>query len=99
MRLIAIAAFATLLTVPAHADTMEHCAASWDAMTPTDKAKTTYKDYSTMCLNADYKAMPAVESTAAPPVGTTARCKDGTYSMSKTAQGRCSGHGGVAKVL
>ena len=94
MRLMATATFATLLTIPAYADTMEHCAASWNAMTPADKAKTTYKDYSTMCLNADYKAMPAPR-----PTGATAQCKDGTYSMSKEAKGRCSGHGGVAKVL
>ena len=99
MRRIAITAFASFLITAAHADTMEHCAASWKAMTPADKAKTTYKDYSAMCLKADYKAMSAVESTAAPPAGATAQCKDNTYSMSKTARGRCSGHGGVAKVL
>lgn len=29
------------------------------------------------------------------PAGATAMCKDGTYSMSKTAAGTCSGHGGV----
>jgi hypothetical protein len=99
MRLILAATFASLLGTPALADTMEHCAASWKAMTPADKAKTTYKDYSAMCLKADYKAMPAVESTAAPPVGATAQCKDGSYSTSKTASGRCSSHGGVAKTL
>jgi hypothetical protein len=99
MRRIALAAFASMLVTAAHADTMEHCAASWSAMTPADKANTTYKDYSAMCLKADYKAMPAVESTAAPPAGATAQCKDGSYSMSKTASGRCSSHGGVAKVL
>jgi hypothetical protein len=99
MRLIVITAFASLLASAAHADTMEHCAASWSAMTPADKANTTYKDYMAMCLKADYKAMPALESRAAPPVGATAQCKDGTYSTSKTASGRCSSNGGVAKTL
>ena len=33
MRLIALAAFAGLLTTAAHADTMVHCAAAWKAKT------------------------------------------------------------------
>ena len=97
MRLIVLAAFAGLLTTAAHADTMVHCAAAWKAMSPAQKAATTYRDYSATCLKADYNAMPAVEST--PPAGATAMCKDGSYSVSNTASGRCSHHGGVAKVL
>ncbi len=31
------------------------------------------------------------------PEGATAKCKDGTYSSSKTRQGACSSHGGVAE--
>jgi Protein of unknown function (DUF3761) len=34
-----------------------------------------------------------------PPPNATARCKDGTYSTSKTARGTCSGHNGVAEWL
>lgn len=33
------------------------------------------------------------------PADATARCKDGTYSTSKTAQGTCSGHDGVGEWL
>jgi uncharacterized protein DUF3761 len=34
-----------------------------------------------------------------PPANETARCKDGTYSTSKTVQGTCSSHKGVAEWL
>jgi hypothetical protein len=97
MRLITPAAFAALLATAAHADTMAHCAASWKAMSAADQARTTYDDYSSTCLKSDYKAMPALEAT--PPAGAKALCKDGTYSMSETAEDRCAGHGGVDKVL
>jgi len=34
-------------------------------------------------------------SSATNPKGATAKCKDGTYSHSKTQSGACSNHGGV----
>jgi hypothetical protein len=34
-----------------------------------------------------------------PPVGATARCRDGEYSFSESKQGTCSSHGGVANWL
>jgi hypothetical protein len=42
-----------------------------------------------------------VNKTSAPPApaGATAKCKDGTYSMSKTHSGSCSKHGGVDQWL
>ncbi len=36
---------------------------------------------------------------ASVPVGATAKCKDGTYSSSKTRSGTCSHHGGVLQWL
>lgn len=33
------------------------------------------------------------------PKGAIAVCKDRTYSHAKTAQGACSGHGGISKML
>ena len=41
---------------------------------------------------------PVVSETGAP-AGSTAKCKDGTYSFSKTRSGTCSRHGGVAEWL
>jgi len=100
MRLIALSAFAGLLTTAAYADTMQHCAVAWGSKSKAERSATTYKAWSTTCLAKGYTV--SASTTAAPnaaPAGATAMCKDGTYSMSKTAQGRCSGHGGVAKVL
>jgi hypothetical protein len=100
MRLIALAAFAGLLMTAAHADTMAHCAAAWKAKTPEATAAGSYKAWNKTCLVKTY-TVPAstATTTTAPPAGATAVCKDLTYSMSKTASGRCSHHGGVAKVL
>jgi hypothetical protein len=76
---------------------MKNCAAAWKAKSADAVAAKTYEAWSTTCLKADYHVSPA--ATGAPPAGATAKCKDGTYSMSKTASGRCSSHGGVDKAL
>jgi len=34
-----------------------------------------------------------------PPAGASAQCRDGTYSFSRSRQGTCSHHGGVARWL
>jgi hypothetical protein len=108
MRLLAIAALSGLLMTAAHADTIGRCAAAWQLKTPETAGSKTYKDWSAVCLKSDYKTAAGTPAApppnvplapAAPPAGATAQCKDGSYSMSKTALGRCSGHGGVAKML
>ena len=38
-------------------------------------------------------------AAASAPTGATAKCKDGTFSMSKHHSGSCSHHGGVAQFL
>ena len=95
MRLLAVAALAGLLATAAHADTMKNCAAVWKTKTDADKASTTYAAYSKVCLKKDVKA----DAVPAAPAGATAVCNDGSFSKSTNAKGRCSSHGGVAKVL
>ena len=45
---------------------------------------------------ASSAATPAAATVGAPAGATTAKCKDGTTSTSKTHSGACSHHGGVA---
>jgi Protein of unknown function (DUF3761) len=47
--------------------------------------------------NGDCVPRPIAVPTA--PAGATAKCKDGTFSFSKTRSGTCSGHKGVAEWL
>ena len=98
MRLMFATVASLLIATAVHADTMKNCAAAWRAMSAADKGKTSYKAWSTTCLKKDYKVQ-AAATPAAVPAGATAKCKDGSYSTSKTASGRCSSHGGVDKVL
>lgn len=95
---LAAAALAALFALPAGADSMKNCAAAWDAKSSSEKAGTTYRAFSSMCLKADYK-VPAAGTDATAPAGATAKCKDGTYSMSTHHSGTCSHHGGVANWL
>jgi hypothetical protein len=44
-------------------------------------------------------ALPVAASGGGAPPGSTARCRDGTYSSSQHHQGTCSHHGGVAMWL
>jgi len=92
MRLIAFVAFAGLLATAAHADTMKNCAAAWKMKLPAATITGSYKAWSTTCLAKGYVVAATVPTA---PAGATAICKDKTYSTSKTAKGRCSGHGGV----
>jgi hypothetical protein len=94
--IVVLAITGALAGTAAHADTMKNCGAAWTAMSAADKAKTTYKAYSKMCLKAGYTVPTAAPK---PPAGATGQCKDGTYTMSKNHSGACSSHGGVAKWL
>lgn len=53
-----------------------------------------------MAVKGDAKVAKAAEKAEDREAkGATALCKDRTYSHSKSPQGMCSGHGGVAKLL
>ncbi|HXS06733.1 MAG TPA: hypothetical protein VN723_08095 [Rhizomicrobium sp.] len=71
--LIAATIALSVLAVPAFAaknagnDAMKSCAAAWQAMSAADKAKTTYKAYSSDCMKAGGpKTAAAAPATAAP---------------------------------
>jgi len=101
MRYLIVAATVALLAVPAHADTMANCSAAWKAKAPAATAAGTYQAWSKQCLAKGYMVPAAATPAAmtAAPAGATGQCKDGTYTMSKTHSGACSGHGGVARWL
>ena len=63
-----------------------------------ESAKTKCTDNGTY-VNSKGQTVPRPENCSAPPKGATARCRDGTYSFSKSRRGTCSHHGGVAKVM
>jgi len=52
-------------------------------------------------INSKGEWVPSPTRTAdgKPPEGATAHCRDGTFSFSRTRQGTCSHHGGVAEWL
>src|SRR5437870_3027605 len=52
-------------------------------------------------INSQGEWVPSPMRTAdgQPPPGATAHCRDGTFSFSRTRQGTCSHHGGVAEWL
>lgn len=77
--------------------------AKTDAMADAKMAKTALKSdakSASTALKADSKAAKSMTKSADQDAkGATAMCKDNTYSHAKSAQGMCSGHGGVAKLL
>ena len=50
-------------------------------------------------VNVDGNCIHRPDQASRPPAGSTAKCRDGTYSFSQHRRGTCSGHGGVATWL
>ncbi|HET9712588.1 MAG TPA: DUF3761 domain-containing protein, partial [Pyrinomonadaceae bacterium] len=48
-------------------------------------------------VNVDGVRVPSPVFSETRPAGTTARCRDGSYSFSQHRRGTCSSHGGVAE--
>lgn len=49
--------------------------------------------------NSDGNKVPSPYYAPSAPAGASARCRDGTYSLSQSRRGTCSHHGGVAEWL
>jgi len=96
------------LTLPSHADSTATTTCQ-DGTTSTAKGKGACSGHGGVqkATTADAPAAAAVATPApaaaaamaAPPAGATAKCKDGTFSTSKSHSGACSKHGGVADWL
>ena len=57
---------APAMVIPASADTMKNCAATWKGMAPADKSKTTYKEFSSTCMKGTAKETAGSPAMAAP---------------------------------
>ncbi len=62
------------------------------------KAKPNCTDSGTY-LNSKRQTVKRPENCSTAPQGAIARCRDGSYSFSRSRRGTCSHHGGVAKWL
>jgi hypothetical protein len=68
------------------------------ATSTTSPSTTTTLPVSVVPTTTAAATMPDTTPTTASdaPVGASAKCRDGSYSFSKTRSGTCSGHGGVS---
>ena len=95
MRSLIVAAIAlSVFAAPALAaksagnDAMKSCAASWQAMSAADKAKTTYKAYSTDCMKAGGpKTAATATPTAAPAPAAMMTAKPAAAASSNAMKG------------
>lgn len=71
----------------ASADTMKNCAANWKAMSAADRAKTTYKEFSSTCMKggAATATKAAAASTPAAATATKAAASSTPAAAMKTA--------------
>lgn len=75
------------------------CTAATTSTTTTTRTPTTTTTTSTVRSSVSHTSAIPTGPVMGAPSGATAKCKDGSYSMSKTHSGSCSHHGGVAQWL
>ena len=103
-RVISILSLSLLLSqqlltqTPAQAPSSGSPAAQKSGAAQNGSAKAKCTDNGTY-VNSKGQTVPRPENCSAPPKDATARCRDGTYSFSKSRRGTCSHHGGVGKWL
>ena len=78
--------------------TSESTSASATQTPPTQRPRLTLPPVSGKSyVNVDGVRVPSPVFSETRPTGSTARCRDGSYSFSQHRQGTCSHHGGVAE--
>ena len=87
----------SLATAAAHKSAKATKARAEAAKVSGDSSKAAAAD--SKAKRAESKATKAENKAEHDSTGATAECKDGTYSHAKSAQGRCSSHGGVMKTI
>ena len=92
-RVVAAGVFALLLAAGHPAPVLAGASAPAAATTAACPS-THYENSRGQCVRR-----PTRPSNNRPPAGATARCRDGTYSFSRSRRGTCSHHGGVAAWL
>jgi len=66
---------------------------------PKRRKRRRHRGAATSILKGSGFPSPTRTAGGQPPAGATAHCRDGTFSFSRTRQGTCSHHGGVAEWL
>jgi hypothetical protein len=89
LRRVAAIAFFILASIPPSSPSS---AAVAKARPPAECGLDSYINSSGHCVHRPVQA-------PRPPIGASARCRDGTYSFSEHRRGTCSHHGGVAQWL
>ena len=95
--LIAAAVALSLFAAPAFAaksagnDAMKSCAAAWQAMSAADKAKTTYKAYSTDCMKAGGPKTAAAATPTPPPAAAAMTAKPAAAASSNAMKPAATG--------
>ena len=94
MRRLVVAAIAlSVFAAPVFAaksagnDAMKSCAAAWQAMSAADKAKTTYKAYSTDCMKAGGPKSAAAAPTPTPPAAAAMTARPAAASATSMKAG------------
>jgi hypothetical protein len=95
-RILSLVALSVVLFASLSAQTPQQSANPTSAQQPQAQPKCTNNG---TYVNSKGETVKRPENCSSAPQGATARCRDGSYSFSRSHSGTCSHHGGVAKWL